>query len=214
MAALLYAGLNNAVWSAVLALAAVIGARVWRSRPAVGHALWLIVLFKLLTPSLWQIKLPAAPVPARDIKASVEPRQSHTPGRLARPSLDLVPVVSETVAQHDEHPVAVPRARSVPMQRGTSTAGGRTLVRAVGDARRDGRSRCRWSLAGGCDSLVVGGRPLVRRFRRLIRSARHAPAELTERLRQVASRLGLRSVPAAYLIRSTRAALGLGPARG
>jgi bla regulator protein blaR1 len=49
--ALLYLGLSNAVWAIVLAFFAVVGARLWRRRPAVVHALWLLVLLKLVTPS-------------------------------------------------------------------------------------------------------------------------------------------------------------------
>ena len=63
MDAILHAGLNNAAWTVILALAAAVGARWWRSHPAVGHALWLMVLLKLVTPSLVQFSLPRADRP-------------------------------------------------------------------------------------------------------------------------------------------------------
>src|SRR5437764_1340900 len=50
--ALLHAGLSNAAWAVALALAAAVGARLWPRQPAVAHVLWLLVLLKLVTPSL------------------------------------------------------------------------------------------------------------------------------------------------------------------
>ncbi|HEY7116246.1 MAG TPA: M56 family metallopeptidase [Tepidisphaeraceae bacterium] len=61
---LLGIGLTNALVSAVLAAAAAAFGATCR-RPALVHALWLIVLFKLLTPPLWNVRidrlLPARP---------------------------------------------------------------------------------------------------------------------------------------------------------
>jgi beta-lactamase regulating signal transducer with metallopeptidase domain len=47
-------GLANAVGASVLALVALTAAR--RRRPALTHALWLLVLLKLVTPPLWQVR--------------------------------------------------------------------------------------------------------------------------------------------------------------
>ncbi len=58
MDALFHAGLNNALWATVLAIVAAAGVRIWRSRPEVAHVLWLLVLFKLLAPSLLEVSLP------------------------------------------------------------------------------------------------------------------------------------------------------------
>ena len=57
MDTLLHVGLMNAAVACVLALAAVAVGRVYR-RPAVLHALWLLVLLKLLTPPLWDVPVP------------------------------------------------------------------------------------------------------------------------------------------------------------
>ena len=57
MDALFQIGLQNACWALALALAAALGARVWRRRAPVAHTLWLLVLLKLLTPSLVGISL-------------------------------------------------------------------------------------------------------------------------------------------------------------
>jgi beta-lactamase regulating signal transducer with metallopeptidase domain len=50
-------GLSNALAATVLALAAWIVGTLWR-RPAVTHALWLLVLLKLLTPPIIELRLP------------------------------------------------------------------------------------------------------------------------------------------------------------
>src|SRR6516164_1490320 len=57
-------GLGNAIAATGLALAAVVAARIVR-RPALVHALWLLVLLKLLTPPLWPVAFtwPQAPLP-------------------------------------------------------------------------------------------------------------------------------------------------------
>jgi beta-lactamase regulating signal transducer with metallopeptidase domain len=64
MDTLIEIGLWNAAASAVLALLAAAVARVCR-RPALAHALWLLVLLKLLTPPLvpFSLSLPAAEPP-------------------------------------------------------------------------------------------------------------------------------------------------------
>ena len=79
MDAILYAGLNNAAWTVILALAAAAGARRWRSLPAVGHALWLMVLLKLVTPSVLQFSLPRTDLRSRDTRALIAPREPGGP---------------------------------------------------------------------------------------------------------------------------------------
>src|SRR5262245_45267154 len=66
MSTLLVIGLANAACAAVLALAAWLAGRL-RCRPALVHALWLVVLLKLVTPPLvrpgraWRPAAPASP---------------------------------------------------------------------------------------------------------------------------------------------------------
>ena len=57
MDGLLQLGLTNAAWATVLALAAAVGTRWLKRYPALVHALWLMVLLKLATPSLVQFPL-------------------------------------------------------------------------------------------------------------------------------------------------------------
>ena len=56
MDALLQIGLTNAVMATVLAILAALASKLCR-RPAVAHALWLLVLLKLLTPPLLWIPI-------------------------------------------------------------------------------------------------------------------------------------------------------------
>src|SRR5438046_913360 len=62
MDALLHIGLGNAVAATALALVAAALGRIAR-RPALAHALWLLVLLKLLTPPLVWLPLPGRPAP-------------------------------------------------------------------------------------------------------------------------------------------------------
>src|SRR5262249_47526478 len=65
MSWLLHAGLSNAALAAILVVPAWVVSRNFR-RPALAHALWLLVLLKLVTPPLIPVRfLPALPEPAR-----------------------------------------------------------------------------------------------------------------------------------------------------
>jgi membrane fusion protein, multidrug efflux system len=193
--ALLHAGLINAAWTAVLALAAAIGTRLWRRHPAVGHTLWLIVLLKLVTPSLVQVALPLADVTSRDVPAPVAPFESRGPAPASLPSFDLTPGGSESVVPRVVRPAEGSHQGSVrirwepsrpPVARSPTpwemtrkmAVPGVALLWLVGAVAR-------WSVMGLNSA----------RFRRLIRSARVAPAELRQRIGRVAERLGLRSIP-------------------
>lgn len=57
MATILEIALSNALMAAVLALIAFAVSKLWR-RPAVAHALWVLVLLKLVTPSLFRVEIP------------------------------------------------------------------------------------------------------------------------------------------------------------
>lgn len=202
MAVLFQAGLNNAVWSAVLALAAGTLGWLWRRRPAVGHALWLIVLVKLVTPSLFRFEVPSATIPAGAATKPVAPPESRRPVSAARQSVDFAGGVSGSIAPRGEHPPGVSPERSgsvaisaVPSRPVTAWPAvpreipARMAGPAVAGIWLAGAIVWWWVVALGCT-----------RFRRLIGSARPAPMELIERIAAVAETLGLRSIPAAYII--------------
>ena len=58
METLYHAGLSNAVSATVLSLAVACLGRVLGRRPAVLHCLWVLVLLKLVTPSIYEVSVP------------------------------------------------------------------------------------------------------------------------------------------------------------
>lgn len=74
MATLLHIVLGNAVMAACLALLAALPAARLCRRPALTHALWVLVLLKLLIPPLWSVPLPGLWSPSVSARnASIEP---------------------------------------------------------------------------------------------------------------------------------------------
>ena len=200
MDAIFYAGLNNAAWTVILALAAAAGARWWRSVPAVGHALWLMVLLKLVTPSVLQFSLPRTDLRTRDARALVAPLEPGGPAATVRPSVDLGPAVSERVTPRDGRPPEASHPRAVT----GSPEASRPLV-PVRPATWEFTSKMAvpglalsWLVGAVAWWSVVGLNSA--RFRRMIRSARPAPAELRQGIGRVAERLGLRNIPKACLL--------------
>src|SRR5262249_46062492 len=64
MEPLLRTGLTNALLAGLLAVLAFAASWLLRRRPAVVHALWLLVLVKLVTPPLVGLPIWPAPTPA------------------------------------------------------------------------------------------------------------------------------------------------------
>ena len=80
MASLLHVGLGNAAAATALALAAWLACRALRGRrPAVAHALWLLVLLKLLTPPLWTLRVPWFGPARSEVASSVSLRETARP---------------------------------------------------------------------------------------------------------------------------------------
>src|SRR5262245_16986839 len=125
--------LSNAVLAAVLAVVALCVSRTLR-QPAVCHALWVLVLVKLITPPLWQIPVgfaePTAPRLAEPAKEEEEvPFFAHAgdipwaePGTRAEPRwLDEMPVIPENptpAAANDTPEGPAPVAATLPVQSG------------------------------------------------------------------------------------------------
>jgi len=73
METLIHVGLMNALFAAILAVLVAGLALLFRRRPALVHALWVLVLVKFLVPSVFPIEIPCwraspgqseSPVPA------------------------------------------------------------------------------------------------------------------------------------------------------
>jgi beta-lactamase regulating signal transducer with metallopeptidase domain len=186
---LLEIGLLNAVLATILAVLVAVVAKLLR-RPALAHALWLLVLLKLLTPPLVGVVLPVEPEsePATrvvEIAAPelVEPPPApgnrrraaavlgallpHRPTAVATPATDSLPTLAES---HSRGPALAWR----PVLAGLWLAG--SLVWFV---------RTSWH---------------VGRFQRCLRHACRASPELQDRARTLAARLGVGRCPLLWLV--------------
>jgi RND family efflux transporter MFP subunit len=198
---LLHAVLSNAVWAAALALVAAAGARVWRGRPAVGHALWLIVLLKLVTPSVIRFELPPAMAPARELATPGTPGQPLGTVSAVPPSPDDFAILSARAADPGED-----KSAGASRERSTMMLPQPTLPLAAWSSALSEFS-LEMVLPAALLFWLVGA--VVWwwaaclssfRFRRLIGSARPAPVDLLAQIDRIAARLGLSRIPAAYII--------------
>jgi beta-lactamase regulating signal transducer with metallopeptidase domain len=170
---LLSIGLWNAAGATALALAAAAAGLVCR-RPAFLHALWLLVLLKLLTPPLWQIPV-NWPEPEQVVQAPL-PAPMQPPADV--PELPVLLHVGTRAPEVDVVEFSPPETpEPIPWANAALTAW------AAGSAFWFGLTLTR-----------------VLRFRRVLRRLAPAPAELQKRVADIAGRLGLRRVPTAYLV--------------
>jgi beta-lactamase regulating signal transducer with metallopeptidase domain len=165
---LLSIALSNAVAATLLAAVVAVIARVCR-RPAVLHALWLLVLLKLITPPLVPVTVAwprtadvvtartGSPVEISELPASREPAETVRDEPLSEPEPDALP--------------PVPQA---------DVSGAAVLLTL-------------W-LFGSLAWWTIAGVRLVR-FHRLLREARIAPEDVREQARRLAALLGLHRCP-------------------
>jgi beta-lactamase regulating signal transducer with metallopeptidase domain len=165
--------------AAVLALALLaLALGRWLRAPAVRHALWLVVLAKLLTPPLlswpWAVPLPPLPRPAGPGPAA-EARPMPAPAPEVGPITD-VPL--SLPPEGEPGGAAVPAAPRPP----AAPARWREWLPAA----------ALWAWLAG--ALVVAGRQLrgAARVLRLVAEARPAPPWLEGQVRQLAGALGVR----------------------
>ena len=128
-AAVAEAVLGNLLVAALLALAASAAGR-WGRRPAVTHALWLLVLAKLVTP-------PVVSVPVRCLPARTEPTAAPTPDGGGKPRRSLPVVPAAPVFPDVPTPAAV-FAAGPPTPAGTTSTGRRRPAPASGPSGRRG----------------------------------------------------------------------------
>lgn len=170
MSDLLQTGLSNAVAAAVLALAVAVPAFLMRHRrPAVVHALWLLVLVKLVTPPLWKLPVPWA-VGRGEVEAEAEVVSGDGEVKVAYVTEEQWKLLT---------PAPPPPAPAPPPVDWVKVA---TLSAAAA-----------W-LAGSaaCLGLIV---VRTRQFRRLLREAVSVPPEVRRRAEVVADRFGLGGCP-------------------
>jgi RND family efflux transporter MFP subunit len=179
--AIFHYALTNTAWALVLGVVAAIGSRVWWRRPAIGHVLWLLVLLKLLLPSL--LSLPTVPRPAK------APGPSEAASvRASVPDAAIAPVSASPIASRRSEP-AQPAPHSAAEQSPRPWVRPwpwRTIVVSC------------WGLGAILWWSILAWK--VTQFRSLMRFARPAEPDLIRRMDQIAARLGLRRVPQARLI--------------
>jgi beta-lactamase regulating signal transducer with metallopeptidase domain len=201
METLLRIGLSNAVVALVMALVVVTVACLWR-RPAVLHALWLLVLVKLVTPPLIWVRVPwpifpetpavavAPTVEPAPIEPLVEENTAYVPDsegmrETASAEVSNEPAVSETL------PDALTPLESLAIPNTQNT----TPVLVPGWMA----ATCGLWLAGALAWYALALLRL-RRFSRMLRHAIPAPESLRQRTQRLAERLRLRRCPGVWLV--------------
>ena len=180
-------GLSNAVAATVLALLAAIVGRVVR-RPALTHALWLLVLVKLVTPPLrvvefeWPSSEPARPI---EVTANMpeEPAIGFEPEPEFAAALQNVEIANGDSGFGDP----LPPSKDIRSTEAAETPNQPLLPRVAVSSWTSLLAEC-WLAGSTVWLLLVAFR--THRFQSLLREARSAPVELRE-VRRLARRLGL-----------------------
>jgi beta-lactamase regulating signal transducer with metallopeptidase domain len=212
---LLEVGLTNAVLATVLAIAVLLIGLVIRRRPALLHALWLVVLIKLLTPPLWSVpvlKRPALAVSSATLVGSIAPQEPEAVDDFIE-GLPVPPTPIDDLAMNFP-----PSSQESDEPSLSTTAEAGNPVVAPGESISEVAGSTEWSLAEclsyASETLLalwsIGtlswlGFVLFRviLFQRLLRHARPAPEDLQERAEYLAKRLGLPRSPAVWLAPGT-----------
>ncbi len=218
METLLFTGLSNALVAAVLALVAFAASRLTRSAP-LAHFLWTLVLLKLVSPPLLEVDLrPAArlfevrpsqdPPPPAVVDAAAAPR---TPAATLGQIGSDWPFESSTVDLEVEAPADAVLPASTPLHRlppieespAPDPLPVATALPAHGRWSPDPAllAGVAWLSGSLLWSALAASRIL--RFRRLLRNARPAPAEIVEEVRCVAKRMELKRAPAVVVVAAT-----------
>lgn len=204
METLVHAGLANAILAAGLAVLAAVASWVVR-RAALAHALWLLVLLKLVTPPLMQVPVLRGPgfVEAAAASGNGDERSAEVvDGRV----LGAESSVLGTPAPVGNLSPVGPQL-SFPQDPPLSPCESATEYAADGEAASDILPAAAWELPVGIawlsGSLVWWGLAVVRlrRLHRLLRHARPAPADVQAQACRIADRLGLRRCPTISMLR-------------
>jgi len=204
MHTVLQTGLSNAVAAIVLALLAACAGRMFR-RPALAHALWLLVLLKLITPPL--VPLPITWPGPGEIAASAP----ALPAQPAEETERIVPSAPEAlIPPAPGAPVVVhwPPAEDLHEEVRAADASTSVPVLAQEEILLPAPTRPQVSLstllagiwlAGSVVWFLLTGHSIYR-FRRLLRFGLPAPPEVRGHAQALAHRLGLRDLPDLVLV--------------
>jgi beta-lactamase regulating signal transducer with metallopeptidase domain len=186
--AILRVTLSNTLLAAILALVALAISRTFR-RPALSHAMWLIVLLKLITPPLWNVALPLIP-PEKTQKEPLPPTE------LSMPPAEREPVETTVVDVSPEERWAVPT-----LQQPENSYSPPITHPIVSHSPRFTRSQSlvsTWAAGSALCLLIVVLR--VRRFTSLLRFAQPADAHVQILARALSSRVAMKNCPRVWFV--------------
>lgn len=209
MSALLQIGLVNAAVATVLAcLAAVIGRKV--RRPALVHALWLVVLMKLVTPPVFE--LPIIPLPEALRVASQEKNAdatgSNAHAAVAQAARDR-DSQSESVTNASGEHLATAMTDSDAGRRSTASMFLARLADSFAAAsanwrpwlRQNGAAIIGWVWFGGALVWFLRQAVTALKFSQRLALATPAPAELQRQADELAGAMGLAHRPPVMFVR-------------
>jgi len=187
VASLFHVGLGNAAAATALALAAAVVCFTLRGRrPAIAHALWLLVLLKLLTPPLWTLPLWTLPVSGwfhSEAPAPVDP--SHPAAAVTMSFAEVPDDVIDEEGSVTDKPLPAP----APSARHDADSIRTWLTRAIAIT---------WLVGSAACLALVFLRSC--RFARVLRHATPAPPVLTRRAAELSSRMGIGRSPEVWLV--------------
>ena len=214
---------SNALAAAVLAVVVSLVSLVCR-KPALLHALWLIVLVKLLTPPIYNVPIqvvwsavpfvntsPASIEPPAVSSPSMPSQGTTKPGSVVKLDPEPVEVVQASI-EHDDVPepeaeaMRPPPPDQVAELAATSEPAPILVSSEPSDVQGLVIPSFRWQMlligAWAAGSLVWVIATLVRvlRFRRQLASAQAPSAATIEQVRELSARLGLRSPPDVWML--------------
>lgn len=193
---------QNAVLAGALAVVVALACRLGRFRPAVQHALWLVVLLKLLTPP--QLTWPGPVLP---LGGSPGPAAQPTAGAEAddEQARSLAVLWDLAVADAGEPTALDAAAAPLVIEAGPPVGGTELRTLAAADPPEApapaGPSWVTWAwssrlplrlLFGGAAALGLLEAARLLRLRRRLAGASPAPPELVTEVAALAARLGLR----------------------
>jgi len=188
--AILRVALSNTLLAAMLALAALAISRTFR-RPALSHALWLIVLLKLITPPLWNVAVPLMPA-EKAHKPPLPPTELSMPPAEVEPMQTASAEVDPTATTYwiDQREALEPTRRSIPA---VAIAAPKPPPLNLKDWLM-----IIWVAGSGLCILIIALR--VRRFTRLLRFADPAEAHVQILARVLSSRVGMNKCPRVWFV--------------
>ena len=199
METILLAGLSNAVTATFLALLVACLGRLLARRPAILHCLWLLVLVKLVTPPLYEVRIPwprpfaaiQQPAPSLHVvtvkrTAGIVDDGPSVSADIEVTELPAEPIIPEANRVADRFDVASPSRPAFDAIVEWLTARWMTLVATI------------W--LAGTAAVVVLSAKRVWQFHRLLREARPACEETQEWVDELAMHLGLDRSPGVWWI--------------